>query len=282
MHKYFSMLLLMFIACTSRSLNAYNEPFLNISSVYIPPLDSHRNIVYLTNKMSDMQTRIIGGFKLSVLRAPYQVSLQWYNFHFCGGALYSLNMVVSAAHCLDKRDPEEIFVRAGSSVPGFGGQVFGVVGIAIHEQYSRNLSTHDIAVLRLDVCVQQTNRIHTIQLAKNEPRNNAPVLVSGFGRTKSGKDAEHLMGVYVRIVPRKACAKIFGKEYITATNICAASRGRDACQGDSGGPLVYRQRLVGVVSWGKGCANRMYPGVYANVAALYTWIMNATDELNKL
>lgn len=276
----------MFITCTSRSLNAFSELFHNTSSVYIPAMessiDSNRNIVYITNKMSDMQTRIIGGFKMSVLRAPYQVSLQWYSYHFCGGTLYSPNLVISAAHCLEKRDPEEIFVRAGSSIPGFGGQVFSVIGIAIHEKYSRNLWTYDIAVMRLNACVQLSHRIQTIKLAKTEPRDNAAVLVSGFGRIESGENAEHLMGVYVRIVPRKTCAKIFGKEYITETEICAASHGRDACQGDSGGPLVYRKRLVGVVSWGKGCANRKYPGVYANVPALYTWIMNATKELNKL
>lgn len=219
---------------------------------------------------------------MSVLQAPYQVSIQWYNFHFCGGTLYSRNMVVSAAHCLDKRDPEDIFVRAGSSIPGVGGQIFGVVGIAIHEQYSRNLSTYDIAIMRLDVCVRLSDRIQTIKLAKSVPRNNAAVLVSGFGRTKSGKLAEHLMGVVVHIFSRKKCAKIFGDEYIIEANICAAARGRDACQGDSGGPLVYKKQLVGVVSWGKGCANRMFPGVYSSVPYLSAWIRNAAHELNKL
>lgn len=282
------MFLLMFTTCTSRLLNDINESFHNISSEYIPPvmnykyIDSYQDIAYLSTKISDLQTRIIGGFKMSVLKAPYQVSLQWYNLHFCGGTLYSRNMVVSAAHCLDKRDPEDIFVRAGSSMPGVGGQIFGVVGIAVHEQYSRNQSTYDIAIIRLDACVPLTNRIQTIKLAKFVPRNNVAVLVSGFGRTKSGKQAERLMGVVVRIVSRKKCAEIFGEEYITETNICAAAPGRDACQGDSGGPLVYKKKLVGVVSWGKGCANRMYPGVYASIPYLSAWVRNATYELNKL
>ena len=45
-------------------------------------------------------------------------------------------------------------------------------------------------------------------------------------------------------------------------------------QGDSGGPLVYdnggRAEVYGVTSWGYGCADSRYPGVYADVPSKHT------------
>jgi secreted trypsin-like serine protease len=60
--------------------------------------------------------------------------------------------------------------------------------------------------------------------------------------------------------------------------MCAGYReGRiDSCQGDSGGPLVWRSpdgpALVGIVSFGDGCARELKYGVYTRVSAFRDWI----------
>jgi len=47
--------------------------------------------------------------------------------------------------------------------------------------------------------------------------------------------------------------------------LCAGEEGKDSCQGDSGGPLACQNVLCGIVSWGRGCALKDFPGVYTEV-----------------
>ena len=57
--------------------------------------------------------------------------------------------------------------------------------------------------------------------------------------------------------------------------VCLLIGIKGSCQGDSGGPLFTEtqpRQLVGVVSWGMGCAFLSYPQVYTRVASYKSFI----------
>ena len=64
---------------------------------------------------------------------------------------------------------------------------------------------------------------------------------------------------------------------LDSSEICAGGEvGKDACTGDGGSPLVCqaqsgRWTVVGLVSWGIGCASDL-PGVYVDIAHYRDWI----------
>ncbi|GAV00785.1 hypothetical protein RvY_11585 [Ramazzottius varieornatus] len=87
-----------------------------------------------------------------------------------------------------------------------------------------------------------------------------------------------LRQVYVDVIPQANCSTAYPGS-VSGDMICGARPGKDSCQGDSGGPLVQKNaegswKLCGVVSWGRGCAQARYPGVYARVATATEWILS--------
>merc|ERR1712111_324541 len=70
------------------------------------------------------------------------------------------------------------------------------------------------------------------------------------------------------------CRGAYGQSEIADSMICAGLQqgGKDSCQGDSGGPFMCGSQLSGVVSWGYGCAEPGYPGVYTQTSYFISWL----------
>lgn len=106
--------------------------------------------------------------------------------------------------------------------------------------------------------------------------------ITGWGDTaeSSGKGSEILQEVRIPLVSYENCVSAYQDETITDNMLCAGllgTGGVDSCQGDSGGPAAIDTVLYGIVSWGYGCAEPQYPGVYTNVANYVDWIKNSTS-----
>uniref|UniRef100_A0A6P4EQB9 trypsin n=1 Tax=Drosophila rhopaloa TaxID=1041015 RepID=A0A6P4EQB9_DRORH len=225
--------------------------------------------------------RIVGGSQVDISAVPWQASLQFAGSHVCGAVIFSDQIVITAAHCFESIWEFFYNVRVGSSIRNFGGQVVGISKIRKHEGYYKlpnGILNNDIAVIRLEFSLYLGATISPISLADSSPAVGSAASVSGwgdFGFLQIGSDS--LQEVTVDIVDSKECQQSYG--YINNNMICAAAFGKDSCQGDSGGPLVSGGKLVGIVSFGTYCAHPIFPGVYANVAELKPWILNAIERL---
>lgn len=113
------------------------------------------------------------------------------------------------------------------------------------------------------------------------PKAGSFAVISGWGKVQEGGSlSNNLRSVRLPIIDHAHCNKLYGGA-ITDRMICAGivpDGGKDACQGDSGGPMVYNNELVGVTSWGIGCARPNFPGIYTNVYALMEFIKLALQQ----
>lgn len=238
-------------------------------------------------RQQDPNTRIVGGVDASYSNHPWQVALLnaedpvRARAQFCGGTVVGRDLVLTAAHCVDKvAKKEEIDVLVGTASLATGGRRMKVSQFGYHEGFSRKTMDSDIAWIRVEVPPNES-------IGTPIPINTTPTLslpldlrVTGWGVTESRKSGtEQLKVVDLPVVTEAVCkAPLSYGSRITVNMLCAGLKdgGKDSCQGDSGGPgtadIGGVRKLVGVVSWGDGCARENKYGVYTNVARYLLWL----------
>jgi len=244
---------------------------------------------------------IVGGREAQPGAWPWQVALidsggHPYWSQYCGGSLIHPSWVVTAAHCVDGSSPGHTQVLAGihnlmAADPGY--LRLNVKRIIVHPAYGlAEQFDSDIALLELaSPAVFRPPAGAQLPIAGVEPDatgrswTGAGATVTGWGnRSSSGDDfPSAIHEVAVPIMSQDDCVAAYPFS-VSDNMICAGlpEGGKDSCQGDSGGPLVVfdnerdRWRLVGIVSWGIGCAQADRPGVYTRVSGFGDWIADET------
>ncbi|XP_049808910.1 trypsin-1-like [Schistocerca nitens] len=220
--------------------------------------------------------RIVGGEPVDISQFPWQVSLQELGSHNCGGSIISSTWVLTAGHCIVGDSADMLSVRAGSSIRNSGGTVYDVSSVIEHELHDSFTREYDFALLEISGSFSFDNNVQVVSLGSSELAGGTAVTITGWGDCRSCSSPTQLQAVTTHIVERSVCNEAY--DGITDSMICAGEEegGLDSCQGDSGGPLVEGSTQYGVVSWGYGCAEAGFPGVYSNVPAARSWITEKT------
>jgi len=236
------------------------------------------------------QTRVIGGRDATFNEHSYSVAIKdKHGRVFCGGTLIAVDAVLTAAHCTGKIAGTGVVIGRSKLSNEEEGEVITVRRELIHPHYDTTDITnfnYDFAILFLQRSTFGTKAsIVKLNSDPNWPTGGAPVEVVGWGDTSDSQNvrqpADTLQVARLKVIPNEQCNAVSGRfgEYhvsllghIKQTMMCARNRKRDACQGDSGGPLMTNEVQVGITSWGVGCNQRIFPGVYSRVSAAHTWI----------
>lgn len=242
-------------------------------------------------KTASYSAKIIGGKESTVGAYPWMGVLVFsdasdnYNGHFCGASLIHPRYAITAAHCVEDLEPEDLYLILGlHNLDDQEFDAFAIIDIIIHPNWDPYFSDSDIALLVLDRAAEGYESLPLVHSESDLDDVGNLATAMGWGATNSSQTAFpiELREVDLPILANStvnAAASYNGD--ITENMLSAGymSGGLDSCVGDSGGPLFVRDAagapyLAGIVSFGEGCAEPNFPGIYTRVANFRNWVFS--------
>src|SRR2546423_12144542 len=244
---------------------------------------------------------VVGGHDAPAGKYPYVAEIIIDDAFECSGTLVTPTTVITAGHCasitgaveegIPIGQPGLVFTVYLGSNKADQGQVFGVKNVTLNPNYNflLNGSGYDVSILTLS----SPAPFATVKVAgKGEEADwKAGTLstIVGWGATAENGDLpDTLQEAQVPIVADSVAAKAYPNDFENKTQIGAGypQGGVDTCQGDSGGPLLVPDaatstlRLAGDTSYGQGCAEPGFPGIYGRLGdtTLREWVRSVAPD----
>uniref|UniRef100_A0A336KU19 CSON015270 protein n=1 Tax=Culicoides sonorensis TaxID=179676 RepID=A0A336KU19_CULSO len=225
---------------------------------------------------------------------PFMVSLIQPpdNHHHCGGVIITKRHVLTAAHCMNKRNDTSV-VRYGIIQFDDVHTDVKVSRITFHPEYRNTGGGNDIAILLLadDIKIGQQAFPACLHHGNQDLRINSTAEVIGFGITEDSQPSKTLLKASINIKNPEACDISFYQkrnfDSLKEHQICAGDLNvkSDTCQGDSGGPLTQTldgnelKTVIGLTSFGQsGCDSNIIPSIYTRVSHFIEWIERVVEN----
>lgn len=218
---------------------------------------------------------VVGGTRAAQGEFPFMVRLSM----GCGGALYTQQIVLTAAHCVSGSGNNTSITATAGVVDLNSSSAIKVKSTKVLQAPGYNGKGKDWALIKLAKPIN----LPTLKIADTKAYDNGTFTVAGWGAAREGGGQQrYLLKANVPFVSDASCKSSYGNDLVPSEEICAGlpQGGVDTCQGDSGGPMFRRDNnnawiQVGIVSWGEGCARPNYPGVYTEVSTFAAAIKSA-------
>uniref|UniRef100_A0A3P9J8G4 Peptidase S1 domain-containing protein n=1 Tax=Oryzias latipes TaxID=8090 RepID=A0A3P9J8G4_ORYLA len=232
-------------------------------------------------------SRIVGGQAAAAGAWPWQVRMLLPvigGTALCGGSLINSQWILSLwSHDLTCLTSGVVVYLGETGIFNSPNSVSRTVSrIIVHPNYDKLTQDNDISLVEMVSPVTFNDYISPVCLAAqgSDFPGGTTAWVTGFGFSSlTGSTSSTLQEVSVPIVSNAQCSATYAEIMaITSNMMCAGltEGGKDSCQGDSGGPLVSKDQSrwiqAGVVSFGEGCAQPNFPGVYTRVSEYQSWI----------
>ena len=231
----------------------------------------------------------------------------------CGGSLISINVVLTAAHCI-KAELKKVKLGHADLTSEDIIEV-EIESIKIHPGWNNTLCKrslynseclNDVALIKLSKNVDFNQNVQKINLTKNYSENDMAnedifekLMVAGWGRTYSGRPdsqklsmTNQLQKLPIQYIKTEECMRmsrfyriIRFKRLSTESLLCAKGKipNSDSCNGDSGSPLMAflasgEVEVIGIVSSGPKNCNGYRPALFMRISMFLPWIKDSIKE----